>query len=258
MSEASVLNPPGHFSWVDLATTDSNAAKSFYTGLFGWTFDDQPAGPDQVYTMLLADGKEIGALFQRDPSMPGPPAWNSYVMVENVDETIAENEKLGGTLFMGPHDVMDKGRMAILADPGGAVFCIWQAGSHHGMARKGEPGAACWFELMTKDVAQAGSYYGNLFGWDRETHQMPMTYTVFKAGDREIAGMMSMDHIPAEVPPHWLIYFSVTDTDAIVASAKALGAGVMAEPMDIEGVGRLAVLTDPQGAFFAVITEASK
>ena len=258
MSAAKTLNPPGQFCWIDLATSDSEAAKSFYTKLFGWDFEDQPAGPDNTYTMLRSGGEDIGALYQRDPSMPGPPCWTSYVMVDDLEKSVTRHQELGGAVHMGPYDVMDKGRMAALADPGGAGFCIWQAGTHHGMGKKGEPGAVCWFELMARDVDQSGDFYTELFGWDKETHQMPMPYTVFKADDKEIAGMMNMDHIPEEIPPHWLIYFSVTDTDAIVASAKELGANVVAEPMDIQEVGRLAVMADPQGAVFAVIAEVAK
>lgn len=141
--------------------------------------------------------------------------------------------------------------MAVLADPTGAVIGLWQPKEHIGAEVVNEPGALTWNELLTPDVDKAAAFYNTLFGWTAKTEQMgPMTYTELQLDGQSIAGAMPppMDGIP----PHWGIYFAVADTDATVADAKARGATVMAEPMDIPP-GRMAVLADPQGAMFNMI-----
>src|SRR5437660_632531 len=118
---------PGTFCWAELATTDGPGAKKFYCELFGWEADDRPIGPDMVYTMLKLDGKDVGALFQKDDSMKNVPTnWAQYISVTSADETAAKAQSLGGTVMQGPFDVMEFGRMAVILDPAGAAFCIWQ------------------------------------------------------------------------------------------------------------------------------------
>ncbi|HLA09706.1 MAG TPA: VOC family protein [Pyrinomonadaceae bacterium] len=248
---------PGTFCWVELGTTDSNAAKQFYTSLFGWTFTDSPIGPDMVYTMLQLDGKDVGALYKMGSEMTEqgiPPNWLSYVSVASADETAQKAKELGGTVIKEPFDVFTVGRMAVIQDPTGAVFALWQPGTHKGAAITFVPNSFCWNELTTKDAAKAGDFYSGLFDWRRNVQQFgPMTYTSFMSGERATGGMYEAPAEMGDVPPNWLVYFSVSDPDAIAAKASELGGKICAPPADIPGVGRFAFITDPQGAAFGII-----
>jgi predicted enzyme related to lactoylglutathione lyase len=243
------------FCWVELAAKDGPAAKKFYTSLFDWGVNDIPseAGP---YSMLEKKGKEAGALYQLGPQQKGvPPHWNSYIAVESADETAAKAKKLGGTVIMEPFDVMEQGRMAIIQDPALATFSIWQPKEHIGAQVVNEPGSFCWNELYTTDPRRVGDFYSELFGWTREPMRLPTgaEYTIFKKGDSQAAGMMKIPKEMGPVPPHWLVYFAVDDSDKTAEKAKKMGGEVMVPPTDIPNIGRFAMLTDPQGADFAVI-----
>lgn len=249
---------PGTFCWVELGTTDGEAAKKFYTELFGWTFTDSSVGPGMVYTMLKQDGKDVGALYQMSTEMTAmgiPPNWLSYVSIANADETAARAKSLGATLMKEPFDVMAVGRMAVIQDPTGAVFAIWQAGTHKGASAVNIPNSVCWNELATTDSTKAGEFYTDLFGWGKNVLTFgPMEYTIFTNGSERGAGGMSV--ITPEmgpIPPHWLLYFAVDDCDAMTQKATELGATTLHPPTDIPGTGRFSILTDPQGAAFAFI-----
>jgi hypothetical protein len=248
---------PGTFCWVESGTTDGEAAKKFYTELFGWSFTDAPVGPGMVYTILKLDGKDVGALYEMPPEMTSngvTPHWLSYISVTNADETAAKAKELGAILMKEPFDVSDVGRMAVIQDPTGAVFALWQAGTHKGAAVVNVPNSFCWNELATPDTAKAGDFYTGLFGWGKKVQQMgPMTYTSFMNGDRPAGGMYSPTPDMGPVPPHWLVYFAVDDTDAKVEKAKELGAKIIVPPADIPNTGRFAVIQDPQGAVFGII-----
>ena len=247
----------GSFSWVELSTTDSNAAKKFYGSLFGWTFDDMPAGPGMTYTMNKLGDQYTSALFQMGEGMQGiPPNWLSYITVTDVDATAKKAAENGGKVMKEPFDVMDVGRMAVLQDPTGATFALWQAKKHIGAGVLNEPGALSWNELYTTDVDAAGKFYVRTIGWNTETAEMGEmgAYTLFKRpGEKDNAGgMLKMPPNMAGVPSNWLVYFLVTDCDASTAKAKALGGNVVMPPMDIPDIGRFSVITDPQGAVFAL------
>jgi len=248
---------PGTFCWVELSTTDSEAAKKFYIALFGWSIEDHPMDPAGVYTMLKQDGKDVGALYQMPAEMTAqgiPPNWLSYASVANADEAAAKAKSLGATLLQEPFDVMEVGRMAVVQDPTKAVFAFWEAKAHCGASLVNVPNSVCWNELATPDVEKAGDFYTGLFGWGKNVQQMgPMTYTSFMNGERPAGGMYTPPPEMGDIPPHWLVYFAVDDTDAMLARATELGAQVCAPPMDIPGTGRFAVLKDPQGAAFAII-----
>jgi len=248
---------PGTFCWVELATTDSAAAKKFYTELFGWTFTDSPIGPDMVYTMLKLDGKDVGALFQMGAEMTSlgiPPNWLSYVSVTSADDAAAKAKEAGATLLKEPFDVFTVGRMAVVQDPTGAVFALWQAGTHIGAGVTNVPNSFCWNELGTNDTARAADFYTGVFGWGKDVQNFgPMEYTMFTNGDRPAGGMYKITPEMGPIPPHWLVYFSVADCDAAVEKAVSLGAKTMKPADDIPGIGRFAILTDPQGAAFALI-----
>jgi len=261
MSEArmqeTVEYKPGTFCWVELATKNGDAAKTFYTSLFGWTYIDHPMGPDMVYTMLQLDGKDVGALYQMPPEMSAqgiPPNWLSYVSVTSADESAAKAKANGATLLKEPFDVYTVGRMAVIQDPTGAVLAVWQAGDHKGAGIYNVPNSFCWNELATRDTKKAGEFYSTVFGWTRDTQSFgPMEYTIFKNNERGNGGMFGITPEMGQLPPHWLVYFAVDDCDAKVKQATELGAQVMKPADDIPGVGRFAILLDPQGAAFAFI-----
>ncbi len=249
---------PGTFCWIDLATTDAEAAKKFYGELFGWDMIDTPAGPDMVYTMLQLEGKEVAALYEMDAQQKsqGVPAyWVSYVSVKRANESAQKAKSLGGQVLMEAFDVMDVGRMALIQDPTGATLALWQPRTHIGARLANQPGTLCWNELATKDPETAGQFYTKLFGWSSQTQDMEsIPYTVFMNGDRMAGGMLKMtEEWGDDVPPNWLVYFAVEDCDASVEKAKALGAQIHMPPTDAPPVGRFAVIEDPQEAVFAII-----
>jgi len=249
---------PGTFSWPELATTDPDGAKRFYTALFGWTYEDNDMGSDGVYTMLKLRGEAVGALYKKRAEQGGmPPCWGSYVTVENADQAAAKAKGLGAKIMMEPFDVMDVGRMAVIADPQGAVFSLWQAKKHIGATVLDEDGALSWTELMTTDSAAAEKFYTGLFGWKSEPMPMGpgMTYTVFRRGAAAAGGMMQITPEMGPMPPNWGVYFQVADCDASVAKATGMGAKIVVPAQDVPNVGRFAILTDPQGAHFAIIKQ---
>jgi uncharacterized protein len=244
---------PGTPSWIDLQTPDQAAAKAFYGALFDWSYEDMPvgkddAGNDAFYSMAKKNGHNVAAIGGSPP--PGvPPHWNVYVTVADVDATAALVPGAGGQVIAPPFDVMDAGRMSVIADPTGAMLCLWTAKANVGAGLVNEHGTLSWEELMSPDVPAAAAFYNKIFGWE-PAPTPDGSYTEMKLGDRSIAGAMKPP-MPG-MPSVWGIYFAVDDTDKIVESAKAKGATVVQEPMDIEP-GRFAVMADPTGAMFAVI-----
>ena len=255
---------PGTFSWPELATTDQKAGVAFYKALFGWDVNEQPIGPTEVYSMFQVRGKPVGAASTQQPQerqMGVPPHWNSYVTVANVDESAKKAESLGGKVFMPPFDVMDAGRMAVLQDPTGAVFEIWQANRSIGAEILNEPGALCWTELTTTDTKAAEKFYTGLFGWTpkHSTPGSPMEYTEFSVNGQPSIGMMAKPaDMPAHIPSYWMPYFQVANCDASSAKVKELGGSIMVGPQDIPNTGRFAVASDPQHAMFAVFQFTNK
>jgi len=252
---------PGTFSWPELATTDQKAGVAFYRSLFDWGLNEQPMGPTEMYSMFTLRGREVAAAYtQRDDEkkMGIPPHWNSYITVENVDETARRVPGLGGRILAPPFDVMDAGRMAVVQDPTGAVFQIWQAKRSIGAKVLREPGALTWTELHTRDTRAAAAFYTQLLGWSAKTGgEGANAYTEFtpQGGSYPTAGMMDMAHMgpqAANIPPHWLPYFQVADVDATANKAKQQGGQVHVPPMDIPNVGRFSVIADPQGAVLAL------
>ncbi len=248
---------PGTFCWVELGTTDSEGAKKFYTGLFGWTSEDNPVGPGMIYTMLYLDGKDIGALYALDEqkrSQGIPSHWLSYAAVASADESAAKAKELGATVIVEPFDVMTVGRMGVIQDPTGAVFALWEGRDHKGAGVVNVPGSFCWNELMTSDTAKDGDFYTGLFGWSKDTQNFgALEYTMFANSGRPAGGMLQITPEMGPIPPNWLVYFAVDDCDASTQKAKELGGSVMKPPDDIPGTGRFSILTDPQGAAFALI-----
>ncbi len=253
-------HPSGTFCWPELATTDQKGAVAFYRALFGWDVVEAPMGPTETYSMFNIKGKSVGAAYsmRAEERQHGvPPHWGSYVTVPNADDAVKRAQALGAKVLAPALDVMDAGRMAVLQDPTGATFCVWQAGKHFGAALLREPGALGWTELATRDTKAAEKFYTSLFGWTAKTGtDAGMEYTEFSNQGASQAGMMPMMPQMGNAPPYWMPYFEVADCDAAVAKAKELGGRIYAPATDIPKVGRFAVLADHQGAVFAVIKMA--
>jgi uncharacterized protein len=249
---------PGSFSWIELGTTDQNAAKTFYTSLLDWEFNDFPMGPAEVYTMFAFQGRPSGAAYtMRGPEleMHVPPHWTLYVEVASADDSAKRAAELGGKVLAGPFDVDTHGRMAVLQDPTGVAFSIWQSKQHTGIGVQGEPGTLCWADLNTPDTKAASAFYEGLFCWKIEPGQDGTGYGHIKNGEEFIGGVPPAEHRNPNAPPHWLIYLMVADCDATTARAKELGARIYMGPMTMEKVGRMTVLADPQGAVFALFQQ---
>ena len=241
---------PGTFSWVDLSTPDSESAKAFYANLFGWEFRDDKIPGDGVYTMCFRQGDAVGAIVEQDQQ---PAHWNNYVSVESADETAAKARDLGATVVEDPFDVMEFGRMAVLADPGGAMLCAWEARSHIGAGRVNDLGCMSWNELQTRDSESAGDFYRALFGWETDPIEQDgnLVYTTIKNAGSQNGGFMPMSEEHGDAPSFWLPYFAVNSCDETVEKTRGSGGAVLAGPMDLPA-GRIAVLADPAGAAFAV------
>jgi predicted enzyme related to lactoylglutathione lyase len=249
---------PGAFSWIELSTTDQNGAKAFYTSLFGWAFEDSPMGPGDVYTMFNLKGRVPAAAYTQradENAMGVPSHWNLYINVESADDAAKRASELGGKVLAPPFDVATHGRMAVLQDPTGGVFSIWQPIQYPGMGIKDEPGSFCWADLNTPDPAAAGAFYAKLFGWELEPARDTSGYLHIKNAGDYIGGIPPAAQRNPNAPPHWMIYILVSDCDASTAKAKELGATVYMGPMTMEKVGRIAVLADPQGAVSALFEQ---
>jgi len=247
---------PGTFCWVELGTTQPEAAKNFYKELFGWDYFDTEAGPNMIYTIIKLNGKEVGGLYELGDNMlvaGVPPHWMNYISVANADDATAQAAAAGGMVMKGPFDVGPAGRMSVIQDPTGPVFALWQAKDTPGSGVHGEVGSFCWQELGTKDTQKAKDFYTTLFGWATEQFPGPMEYTVFKNGDQGVAGMYQITPEMGPIPPHWLTYFAVADCDAAVQKTIELGGSILKPAEHYPGVGRFAILRDSASAVFAVL-----
>jgi len=258
-SKTATLNT---FCWTELSTSDPAAARKFYTDLFGWTVAEMPMPDGSTYAMMRIGDKDVcgvRALGEDAKKMGAPPHWLSYVAVKSADDGAKAVAKLGGKALAGPMDI-GPGRMVVAQDPTGGVFALWQETGSMGTAIAGETNTLFWTELVTTNVDAAGKFYTGLFGWKANPVDMgPMgTYTVLKAGEKDAGGMLPIP--PGVKDPHtaWVNYYAVADCDATVAKAQKKGAQVHMPATDAPGVGRFAVLADPQGAVFAVIKPAPR
>ena len=251
----------GAFSCVDQGSSDQKTSVDFYTRLFGWEVDEVPIGNDQVYSQMFLGGKAVAAVGpQQQPGMPV--VWNSYISVDDVDQTATAIQEAGGQIIAEPLDVFDAGRMTVAMDPTGAFVSFWQAGTSIGAEIIREAGSISWNELATRDIEQAKQFYSDIVGWEYDPLETAQggTYWIAKIGDEQVGGLMAMEgtNWPSDIPSHWDVYFEVDDCDATCAKAKELGAQVHMEPSDLSGVGRFAFLQDPVGAYFYVIKSAAQ
>ncbi|MBV8052979.1 MAG: VOC family protein [Acidobacteriaceae bacterium] len=249
---------PGSFCWIELGTTDQDAAKKFYGSLFGWGANDFPMGPEGIYTIFRLQDRDAAAVYTlraEDRAHGVPPHWMIYVAVENADVAAGRVSGIGGKVLAPAFDVMDVGRMAVVQDPTGAIFAVWQAKKHSGIGITGVPGTLCWADLSTRDQSRAQTFYSDLFGWkmiDDTDDDPPSGYVHVQNGQDFIGGILPPAYVNPHAPPHWMPYFQVANCDDSTAQAKQLGARVYMDPQTLEEVGRFAVLADPQGAAFAI------
>jgi uncharacterized protein len=247
----------GTFSWVDLQTTDVDAAKAFYSSIFGWDYDDLPIDDSGgTYSMAKVQGDHVCAIGGIPPGAEVPPHWNSYVTVASADETLARVRELGGTVIEDAFDVMTAGRMGLLTDPTGAPLCVWEPGDNIGAGRVNDVGCLTWNELATNDPAAAAKFLGDAFGWTFDEQDMGDgdPYRTILNGERMNGGIRRQSEMEASVPPSWIPYFTVEDADATAAKVEQEGGHVLAPPMTVPTPAepRIAILADPQGAPFAV------
>ncbi|MDJ0343075.1 VOC family protein [Streptomyces sp. H10-C2] len=254
MSEVTAPYQPGTPCWLDLMVPDQQAALDFYRDLFGWQGE---VGPEEFggYSVCTLKGKPVAGIMNA-MSMgdePPPPNWTSYFSSADADATQAAISANGGTVIAPAMDVGTMGRMLIAADPQGAVFGVWQAMEFPGAQIVNEPGALVWNQLSTTDPKGAGAFYGPALGLEAAPMPDMPEFTGFQVNGRTIGGVQGMENLPEGVPPHWLVNFVVDDTDSTVDALVRAGGSVMVPPFDMEKVGRMAVLQDPQGAAFAVV-----
>ncbi|MCP9488111.1 MAG: VOC family protein [Gaiellaceae bacterium MAG52_C11] len=265
---------PGVPAWVDTSQADPEAAAEFYGGLFGWEVENVlPAEAPGKYFIARINGGDVGAVGSQQEGRPQQPSWNTYVWVESADEVASKVKDAGGSVVVEPFEVMDLGRMAMFADPEGAVFSVWQAKKHRGAGIVNEHGSVNFNDLNTRDVEGAKSFYGSVFGW--ETLELGGGFEMWtlpgygdhlerdnpgmREGMAEMGAPKSFEDVVAslnpipddqpDTPPHWGVTFAVDDADAIAEQAEALGGRVLAPPFDAPWV-RMTVLADPQGATF--------
>jgi len=240
---------PGTFCWIDLSTPDSDGAKAFYGGLFGWEFRDDEI-PGGVYTMCFGHGDDVAAIVQQDQQ---PAHWNNYVSVTSAGETASKAKELGAKVIEDPFDVMEFGRIAVLEDPGGAMICLWEPRTHIGAGRVNDLGCLSWNELQTRDPAAAGEFYSALFGWGIEPIEQDgmFVYTTIENAGSQNGGFMPMTEQQDDAASFWLPYFTVASCDEAIEKARVLGGTLFAGPLDLPS-GRIAVVGDPQGAAFAI------
>jgi uncharacterized protein len=265
---------PGVPCWIDTDQPDPDSAVQFYGGLFGWEFEDaMPPGSPGPYYIARLRGGDVAAVTGRPEGAPPEAGWNTYVWVDSADDAAARVRAAGGHVLMEPFDVMSAGRMAVLADPEGAEFRVWQAGDHRGARIVNEPGTLNFNGLNTRDVSGAKAFYGAVFGWDTldvgggnlmwtlpgyaeflEQSDPGLRERMAGAGAPDgfadvVATIGELGDDQFGVPPHWRVTFAVEDADATARRADALGGHVVVAPFDAPWV-RMSVITDPQGATF--------
>ena len=253
---ATIVNKP---AWVDLASSDAQASRDFYSRLFGWRVDVNPDPQYGGYALAkLGDMDVAGIGPAQQPD--APPAWSVYIGTDDLDDLARRVQAAGGSVVAPPFDVGDQGRMAVFQDPSGAFISAWQ-GARMGGFQTQAPNSFGWAELNARGVDKAIPFYTTVFGWTTKTSEMgdgQPPYTEFQFDGESVAGAWEMSPmVPAQVPSYWQVYYAVDDVDSVYKKALEAGAHAMLEPQDFPG-GRFAILSDPQGASFGLLKTAPR
>ncbi len=273
--------PAGVPCWVDIEHPDPESAAAFYGGLFGWEFVDRmPPGAPGSYLVAQLAGRDVAAIGSPQDGGVGAPSWSTYIAVDGADETAKKVVAAGGSVLTEPFDVGPAGRMAVVSDPAGAVFCLWEARSTPGAQIVNAPGTWTWSDLHTRDVRGAVRFYGEVFGWEADAEaaqeqgftilRLPGYGDFLERRDPDLRSRHERDGVPegfsdavawlvrttdeehgADMPARWRVTFSVGDVDGAAQRAAALGGTVVTPPVDSPPV-RMADLADPGGAEFRV------
>jgi uncharacterized protein len=248
-----MTHSPGDPCWIELFTPDVAQARKFYGDVFGWTSN---AGGEEYggYVIFERDGEPIAGCMKNDGSA-GPSMWSVYLASDDAAATADKVKEHGGQVIVEPMQVGEMGHMAFVVDPAGASVGVWQPLQHTGISVRGDIGAPSWFETLSKDYPAAVAFYREVFGWD--THTMSDTedfrYTTLGEGDQAKAGIMDATAFLGDQPSRWQFYIEVVDTDATVQRATDAGAKVV-EDAENTPYGRLAVIADPSGVPFAIMS----
>jgi predicted enzyme related to lactoylglutathione lyase len=264
---------PGVPCWVDTSQPDPEASLDFYSGLFGWEFENvMPPESEGKYFLARLRGADVAAVGSIPEGAPPMAMWNTYVWVDSADETASKVRDAGGGVAMEPFDIPGAGRMAVLTDPEGAAFCVWQARENKGAQVVNEHGSLNFNGLNTRDAEGAKSFYGSVFGWTTLALDAGEMWTLPGYGDflerdnPDLRKQMAEANAPEgfedvvaainpipdgqpDTPAHWSVTFAVDDADATATKATELGGTVIVPPFDAPWV-RMAIINDPQGATF--------
>ncbi len=245
--------PIGAPCWIELFTSDPARARDFYGEIFGWTSEE--AGEEYGgYIAFAKDGRKVAGGMKNDGANGAPDFWTVYLASKDAEQTVTSSSEHGGQVFVPAMDVVDLGRMAVLADAGGSSVGVWEPKIHRGFEIWNEPGTPGWFELHTRAYDETLAYYGEVFGWETQSmsDSPEFRYTVLLDGEEQLAGVMDDSVFPDDAPGGWQIYFRVDDADATLAEVVNLGGSVVM-PAEDTPFGRLAGATDPTGTFFKLI-----
>lgn len=246
-------NTSGRIVWHELVTPDPKATLGFYGELLGWTSSEMDMGPAGKYTIFTSNGTDVAGAIAPPPGAKVPPSWLAYSAVDDVDAAVRIATANGGKLMAPATDIPNVGRFAVVVDPQGAVLAPFKAKEAKAeLAGPPAVGTFCWDELHTSDPQAAATFYSAIYGYAVQERDMgPMgTYRILKRGDRQAAGVMKAP-MPGQ-PSAWLSYVAVDDVDAKAKRAQQLGGKLVVPPSDIPQIGRFAVVTDAQGATFAL------
>ncbi|MEW1700328.1 MULTISPECIES: VOC family protein [unclassified Streptomyces] len=257
MTEAT-RRTPGTPCWVSLMVHGLDATQEFYRALFGWEFEPGPQhlGP---YVRALLDGEEVAGIGQLPPDRHLRIAWTPYLASDDADETAESIRCCGGTVAVGPLDAGEAGRMALCSDPVGAVFGVWEADAHHGTATAGPPGTPVWNELLTYETSSVGKFYRAVFGHEVEpVVSADHDWATLHVDGVPVASLHGVGSaLPRDRGPHWMTYFETVDVDTAARLAVELGGQLLRPPYEAR-TGRVAQVTDPEGAVFALVRSAAR
>ncbi len=256
MTEAAARHTPGTPCWVSLMVHQLPTTQQFYGALFGWEFRPGPQelGP---YVRALLDGRDVAGLGRLPPDRHLPTAWTPYLATDDATASAQAVSSSGGTVAVGPLQAGEAGRLAIVADPAGAVFGLWQAADHLGTELAGVPGTPVWNELVTRETAGIVKFYQAVFGYGAEAVvSADFDFTTLLLDGKPVASLHGAGNALArERGAHWMTYFAVSDTDEAALLVAELGGQVLQPPREGPN-GRRAVVSDPEGAVFTIVTGA--